>query len=147
MNTIQELKELGFEVASNKVEQSQEFVRKSAIAYEHFDFISAEDVKKFQEILKKNTLKEDKHYNTYDTLKFHNIKDYPEVPPLEVLNKLREAKEKNCFDYFEIAKIESVREVKDPILFGKVNECGDYFFIAQWDDDITLEAIRETIKK
>jgi hypothetical protein len=64
-----------------------------------------------------------------------------------VLEKMREAKKCNCFDSFEIAKIESIEVKKDPILFGRVNECGDRFFIAQWDDDVTIEAIKESIQK
>jgi len=143
---LEGLKELGFDTAVSNVEKSKELVRKSAVAYEHFDYVTQEDVDKFIEEVKGKTKKEFKDRYTYDTLKFISIKEYTEVPPADVLEKLREAKKWNCFDTFEIGKIESVVEVKDPILFGRVNECGDRFFIAQWDNDVTIEAIHAANK-
>lgn len=140
---LKELQELGFDSAVKVVEKNKELVRKSAIAYEHFDYVTPEMVSKFNEEVKAKTRKEDKNSYRYDTLVFIDIKNYTEVPPKDVLEKLREAKKWNCFDTFEIAKIESVVEMRDPILFGRVNECGDRFFIAQWEDDVTIEAIKE----
>jgi hypothetical protein len=140
---IEELQELGFESAAKKVQESKELYRKTAVAYEHFDHVSEEDVNKFNEAVRKQTQKDHNNYITYDQLKFYNVKDYLEVPPADVLEKLKEAKKWNCFDYFEIAKIESVKQMKDPILFGRIKDCGDYFFIAQWDSDVTIEAIKK----
>jgi hypothetical protein len=34
-----------------------------------------------------------------------------------------------------------VKEVIDPIIFGKIDGCTDRFFIAQWDDDVKIEDI------
>lgn len=144
---IDELKELGLESAAEKMATSQDLVRKTAIAYEHYDYISQEDVNQYNDDLKSKTIKDEKGQRHYMTLKFHALKDYPEVPPADVLQKLREAKAWNCFDEFQIAKLESVVEVPDPILFGKIKDCGDLFFIAEWDDDVTLAEIRKAIGK
>jgi hypothetical protein len=144
---VEELVELGFASAAEKVQQSQSLVRKTAIAYEHFDYITPEDVENFKNKVQNDTMKDHDGYRIYNTLLFHDIKDYSEVPPSDVLEKLRAAKELKCFDYFEIAKMESVKEVKDPILFGRIQDCGDYFFIAQWDDDVTIEAIKAASEK
>lgn len=144
--TVELLKELGMEAACDTVQSSQDLLRKTSIAYEHYDHISQEDVDKYNVALRTKTIKDVKGEKHYMSLVFKSIKDYGDVPPVEVLKKLKEAKDRNCFDSFEIAKIEAVVEVKDPILFGKIKYCGDLFIIASWDDDITVEAIREAIK-
>ena len=41
----------------------------------------------------------------------------------------------------EIAKIQDIVQTKDPIVFGCINKCADRFFIAQWDDDVSIEQI------
>ena len=62
-----------------------------------------------------------------------------EFPPDTVLDALEKAKEDNCFDTFEVAKISWIEEIKDPILFGIIEGCSDKFFISQWDDDVKIE--------
>jgi hypothetical protein len=47
----------------------------------------------------------------------------------------------DCFDSFEIAKIQWKREIKDPILFGRIDGCPDRFYVSQWDDDVRIEDI------
>lgn len=66
----------------------------------------------------------------------HEISDYPTIPPKHVLDRLKEEKEKNLFDYFTIG---SVEELPDPILFGRLFYNKDRYFIAQWGTDITLD--------
>jgi hypothetical protein len=146
-STLEMLKELGMDKAAEKVVTSRELVRKTAVAYEHYEFITTEDVAKFNEKLRSRTVKDETGYTTYDTLKFIPLKEYREVPPKSVLEALKTAKGRSCFDSFEIAKIESVKEVKDPILFGLIDDCKDLFYIAQWDDDVTIEAIKEASGK
>lgn len=142
MNT-KELKQLGFETAGKKVEEQQELMIKLHFAYQDYEFVTQEDIDKFNEQLRKQTEKKEGTYTTiYDVLKMIKIKDYTEAPPEDVLEKLKKAKADGCFDEFVIAKIESVKEVEDPILFGRIIGCGDYFFIAQWDDDVTMEMIK-----
>lgn len=63
------------------------------------------------------------------------IEEYDGVPPKEVLAKLKIHKDKALFDYFTIATVENI---KDPLLFGKINTSDDRYFIAQWDEDILL---------
>ncbi len=58
--------------------------------------------------------------------------------PDEVLGKIKEAKERKLFNEFAVLWAE---RVPDPIVLGKVNGCEDYFFIAEWGDDITFEQL------
>lgn len=78
---------------------------------------------------------------THDKLVFMTLAEYSEVPPAEVLGKLREAKARNCFDYFEVAKVQTVEVRPDPIIFGCIKGVGEKFFIAQWDNDVKIEDI------
>ena len=64
------------------------------------------------------------------------IEEYESIPPKEVLTKLRIHKDRLLFDYFTIASVENV---KDPLLFGRINETTDKYFIAQWGEDILLD--------
>mgnify|MGYP001583357486 FL=1 len=57
------------------------------------------------------------------------IEEYESVPPKEVLTKLRMHKDRLLFDYFTIASVENI---KDPLLFGRITETEDRYFIAQW---------------
>lgn len=147
MTQVERLEKLGFKKATKKIVESRDMYKKLHIAYQHYDFVTPEDVEKFKSALRARTEKDSKTSLAYDTLAFIEVKDYQEAPPAEVLDKMAEAIERECFDTFEIAKIESVKEVKDPILFGKVKECGDYFFICQWDSDVTIEMIKAEAEK
>lgn len=135
-DTADRLEKLGFKNASANLKTLENKKRKLAIAYEHYRFVRQEKIKAFNEKLKAKTL--NKTTYAYQTLAFTSIDQYTEVPPDHVLEKLGEAQEVNCFDSFEIAHI---REVKDPILFGRINDCSDRFFIDQWDDDVKIEDI------
>ena len=64
------------------------------------------------------------------------IEEYESIPPKEVLTKLRTHKDRLLFDYFTIASVENV---KDPLLFGRINESRDRYFISQWGEDIKLD--------
>lgn len=67
-----------------------------------------------------------------------NIKDYAGIPPIGVLERLKETKAKEIFDYFSIA---TVNEVKDPLLLGRINGHADRYFLAQWGNDISLDEV------
>lgn len=140
---LEKLKKLGFTAAHDRVEKSRDLARRLHIAYQNFEFITEDMVEKFRDDIKKRTTKDHKNYVEYQTLVFKPVAEYDEVPPQDVLDKMESAVQLGCFDTFEVAKIESVQEVKDPILFGRVEGCGDRFFIAQWDDDVTIEAIKK----
>lgn len=66
------------------------------------------------------------------------LSGYSSIPPTYVLKILEEHQNRNIFDYFTIAKVNSI---VDPLLFGRINDCEDRFFICQWGDDIQLDDI------
>lgn len=136
-----ELRELGLDAAANDLLAKKELKRKLTIAYERFRFVTPGVIRRFQEEVQKRTHKDHKSYYQYDQLVFIPIAQYSKVPPKEVLTAIREAKSLNCFDSFEIAKIEAVQVRKDPIVFGCIKGCDDKFYIAQWDNDVKIEDI------
>lgn len=138
----EQLEKLGFKTAADKVKKLTEKKRKLAIAYEHYRFVREEKIQDFNQKLKEKTFDRKKNgYEMWQTLTFTPVENYEEVPPMDVLNLLEEAVGRNCFDSYEIAHIKSVVKVPDPILFGRINECPDRFFIGQWDDDVSIEDI------
>jgi hypothetical protein len=138
-----ELEELGFKTAADNVKSRRELARKMRIAFEHFRVVTPDHVTRFNEELKQKTYKMENgaFTYTYQTMVFTPIEKYPEVPPTEALEKLKEAKALNCFDAFEVANIQSRTVVPDPILFGRIGGCDNRYFIAQWDDDVRIEDI------
>lgn len=143
-----DLKELGFETASQILAEKKIRAKKLMVAYEHYRFVTSDLIDKFNSDLKRKTYKEaniDKNgtysYPTYDMLKFQAIRTYTEIPPANVLEDLKLAKSRNCFDEFEIAKVQSVEVRPDPIIFGRIHGCADRFFISQWDNDVKIEDI------
>lgn len=130
------LEKLGFKRALDKITKGKKVFPKLKVAYARYGFIRQEQVDKFQEKLGKE--KAAKGY--YKRLSFSRLESYDrDVPPQDVLEKIDEAKKVGCFDYFEIAYVEEVK--KDPIVFGRIENCRDRFFIAQWDDDVSIEQI------
>lgn len=141
MNEIEKLEAVGMKAAANKIKELKELKRKMAIAYEHFRYVKQEKIDDFNKKLEAETRKENPNTYTYKSLVFIPIDIYEEVPPIEVLEKIEEAQKLGCFDSFEIAKIQDVVHVKDPIIFGRIKKCPDRFFIAQWDLDVKIEDI------
>lgn len=127
----QRLSRLGFGAAATKIKEAKIMSRKLAIAYEHYRFVRQEKIDAFNQKLRMDS-------NSYKMLAFTDINQYDQVPPGHVLEALEVAMERKCFDSYEVARIV---EVKDPILFGRINNCPDRFFIAQWDDDVKIEDI------
>jgi hypothetical protein len=158
------LKELGLDTAAAKVSHNLTLQKKMLIAYEHFRFVEPHVFDRFQAEIKSKTLrvhipcpqcenKEGKkqscgycqrtgaQHMTHDKLAFVDIKSYTEVPPMDCLMDLKKAKDLNCFDTFEVAKVETVDVRPDPVIFGLINGCVDKFYITQWDDDVKIEDI------
>lgn len=130
------LEKLGFSKALAKIGKGRKVFPKLKVAYAMYGFIRDEQVRKFQDVL--GLQKAAKGYRKQ--LSFCRIENYDrDVPPQEVLEKIEAAKAVGCFDYFEIAFVEEVK--KDPIVFGRIEGCQDRFFIAQWDDDVSIEQI------
>lgn len=142
MNYTQ-LKELGLDAAAETLQKKIDLKRKLMIAYEHFKFVSPGIVRKFQAALKAKSKKETNFSTTYDRLVFIPLATYAAIPPPDCLLDLKKAKDMNCFDAFEVAKIQAVVERKDPIIFGTIQGCQDLFFISQWDSDCSFEEIME----
>lgn len=141
-----ELKELGFDAASQQVQKDRELARKLRTAFEHYRVVEPEHFTRFNSDLKAKTEQKDGknqwgNITTYDRLKFTPVAQYTAVPPPEVLEALRAAKGHGCFDAFEVATIESVRVVPDPIIFGIITGSANKYFIAQWDNDVKIEDI------
>lgn len=138
---VDKLEKVGLKAASNRIKELKEYRRKMTIAYEHFRYLEQDKIDAFNKKLREESIKEDKNSRTYKCLKFIPLGEYEEVPPMEVLDKLEAAQDLGCFDTFEIAKIQDIKEVKDPMVFGRIYGCPDCFFISQWDDDVRIEDI------
>ncbi len=133
------LEKLGFVKAAASLKIMAEKKRKLAIAYEHYRFVRKEKVEAFNKKLRAETMQGKEPYNaSWKYLKFTLIQDYDKVPPEEILALLEVAQGRQCFDGYSVAHI---AEVKDPILFGFIKECTDWFFIGQWDTDVKIEDI------
>lgn len=130
------LEKLGFKRAMTKLGRGRKAFPKLKVAYARYGFIREEQIQTFQQKLEKEKAK----VGYKKRLSFSRLENYDrDVPPEDVLEKIAAAKEVGCFDYFEIAFVEEVK--KDPIVFGRIEDCKDRFFIAQWDNDVSIEAI------
>ena len=120
------LKEAGFTQASDQLAQEKEARRKRAIAQEHFLVVTEKEIKVFAEKL-----------DSSKRLMFRTVETYPKVPPVEVLDKMAEAKKLKCLDSFEVC---SVEDDPDPIIFGRINRFSqEYYYVTQWDKDVSIE--------
>jgi len=160
----QTLKDLGLDKAAATLDKKLTLKKKLAIAYEHFRFVEPHIFDRFQEEVKAKTMKvivpcpkcqnisgskencsycqrTGAQHMTHDKLSFVNLKEYPEVPPMDCLMDLKKAKDMECFDSFEVAKVETVDVRPDPIIFGLINGCEDKFYITQWEHDVRIEDI------
>jgi len=140
------LEALGLTKAAGIVKDLRKRSKQLTLAYEHFRYVRKEKIAAFNEKLKKRSLKIDgeagvDRYDTYDRLAFTPLQEYAKAPPEKVLEDLEKAQVVGCFDSSEVATIASVREYKDPIIFGRIAKCPDRFFISQWDDDVKIEDI------
>ena len=144
--TAERLEKLGMKKAAGNLETKKKLGKKLTLAYEHFRFVTPEKIGAFNEKLKaesiKLTGKKGKDLvEHYDKLCFSTLSSYEDIPPVEVLEKVEAATEVGCFDSFEVAQVKNVHVYKDPIIFGRIEGCGDRFFIAQWDNDVRIEDI------
>lgn len=129
------LGQLGFLRAGAVLKELKEKKRKLAVAYEHYRFVRVEKIAEFNQKLYDETRIDSEGYKY---LSFTPIEAYEKFPPQSVLDSLQTALDRKCFDNFQVAHIE---RVKDPILFGYVQGCTDAFFIDQWDNDVKIEEI------
>lgn len=141
--TEAELRELGLTEAANKVKHQREMARKLRIAFEHFRVVTPEQLTRFQGELMDKVSKFAIYSGTYtyQALKFTAMEAYPNVPPGDVLQAIRDARKLKCFDRFEVLTLETVEVIPDPVVFGVINGCDNKYFVAQWDDDVKIEQI------
>lgn len=140
---------------------SLSFAARLAIAYEHYRFVTQDQVAIFNRRLKEQTLKRFQSatgsvhdqpvidssgtivgralYSKYDVLNFSDWDSYKGTPPGDVMEAASKANDLGIFDVLEVAKVQSEVEYHDPILFGRILGCGDRFFIAQWDNDVKID--------
>ncbi len=154
---IEELQECGFAAAAKEMELQKgiatpELREKLRLAFEFYRVVEPRHIDEFNMSLRKKTrsrVREGGQFRlTWQELEFTRIENYRHVPPPEVLVELRKAKGLKWFDYFEVATIGIRTEyrtiptrIKDPILFGRIKESENRYFIAQWDDDVKIEDI------
>ena len=124
-----------------KARKNLELAKKLQIAYAKYGYVPAEKIDLFNERLKKESMEDEGTALSYKRLLFTPTEDYTKVPPGAVLDRLAEAMDEGIFDKFEVATVQWVKEVKDPIIFARIIGCTDLFFIAQWDDDVSIEEI------
>lgn len=131
------LERLGFKGVASELMRLKARKRKLALAYELYRFVRQEQVDKFNAELKQKTGKNlDNIWDqSYQTLAFTSIASYDKVPPDSVLTSLGEAIGHKCFDSFEVGYI---KNVEDPLLFGRIEQCPDRFYIDGWDEDIKI---------
>ena len=146
MTNIERLETLGLKKCAGELKKELGIREKLAVAYQHFRYLTPEQLAAFNERLKKET-KKDEGKNAWGTItsykrtKQTKLAEYGKVPPDAALDALEAAQAHGCFDHFEVMEIESHKEVPDPILFGVCDGSPDLFFIAQWDEDIKIEDI------
>lgn len=134
---VSRLESLGFKQAAHDLKEKVTVAKKLMIAYEHYRYVRQEKIDSFNKELMKMTGKnmESMARMEYQTLAFKGIGEYENAPPESVLVNLEIAMGRECFDQYEVAYI---KNVKDPLLFGRIKGCPDRFFIDQWDDDVKI---------
>lgn len=152
-----EAEQAGFTQAGAEYRKKAALAAKLAVAYEHYRYVRAEKIAEFQARLKRQTERGPKpgeylgitEYGRLitevaDQLVFTAIDAYRGMPPVDVFSKVKEAKERGCFDVFEVAEINPVAtevQLPDPIIFGLIDGCTDRFFIAEWGNDVSINDI------
>jgi hypothetical protein len=134
---IAALRGLGLTYAADQLDTARQMQDKLERAYAHYRFLTREDITAFNAKLQRQA----SEASTFQRLRFTELDRYGKVPPDEVLVALAQAQDRGCFDYFEVADIESVTIVPDPLLLGRIRGSDVYFFITQWDDDVKISDI------
>lgn len=173
MNTIlaiehaAKLEAAGMTGAAKALREKADRVRRLAMAYEHFRYVTTEAVTAFMDKLRKSTSKfpsweqfraqggaawglTKKAYESspanyvkpaHDALTMEPAEAYTGLPTAEVLDKMLAAKTLGVFDSFEVAHVDPVASQvinPDPIIFGRITGCTDRFFVAEWGSDVSI---------
>ena len=135
------LKSIGLTAVAETIEETSSLSDKLKEAYARYRYLSPSAIQRFQDKLLRERTTEAGGATIYKQLRFTRLEQYPKLPPDEVLAALEQAKSYQCFDYFEVADLETVKQLPDPLLLGCVNNCADKFFITQWDEDVKIQDI------
>jgi len=109
-------------------------------------FITEEHLEKFR-------------YRIKGSLKVTPIKNFARVIPEKATRNIKWCIEKKLFDDFVVVHLDdrkdSVKETekekierkKDPICFGRIAESDNYYFVADWEDELCTLKLSDVIKK
>lgn len=134
------LKSIGLVAVAETIEETASLSEKLKEAYARYRFLTPSAIERFQQKLRDEATQAH-GVISYKRLRFTRLEQYQKLPPDEVLAALEQAKSYQCFDYFEVADLETVKQLPDPLLLGCVNNCADKFFITQWDEDVKIQNI------
>jgi hypothetical protein len=136
--SIDKLKEAGFTGITDTLTR----LDKIQMAYEKYPSISQSTIDDYNKKLRKATEIDQGWSVNYQKAKLIKLSEYMETPPEKCLDAIIEARNTNLFEDFKLLHVVWTKETKkvpDPIVFGTFKDLDDYFFITQWDDDISLE--------
>lgn len=129
-----ELHDLGLTDLANQAEaEANKRLKEMFIAEAGYKKIPREALTKFETELSNMWKK-----MVYTPLAKYTGVDGQSVPPQEVLDELKTARDTKLFDDYTVL---SVQKVPDPILCGVIKESNDLYFIAEWGDDVKLSDI------
>lgn len=139
----QEYREIGLiKIAEDLEAKANKAWKEMEISLAGYSRINRSELEKF-----KKELSDISDYTSKRELQETLLKDYIgqdgektklAVPPADVLEKLKVARESKLFDDYSVLHI---KYVPDPILCGKIAESDDLYFIAEWGDDVKLTDI------
>jgi hypothetical protein len=146
---VNTLEKAGFTQAAQMLAMVQNKQRRLLLAYEFYRYVTPEHIEAFQIKLMAAGIEVENPgtsnvYHRYAQLVFTPIEAYTGqgnkqgLPPQEVIDAVIAANDRAIFDSLEVAYVATVREYKDPIIFGRIDGCGDRFYICQWGDDVAI---------
>lgn len=122
--------ELGMTDVAKKFEHEMEVALGQASIPSGYDtFITNKEIELFR-----------KHLPKDKELVIDEIDEYDRPLPTKIQRSLKKAKDTGTFEKFVIFW---VRRVPDPILFGVVKGQKRFYFIDEWDDDVSIEDFLE----
>jgi len=111
----------------------------------------------FKLFITKNQAEKFSHSIKDETLKITPLKNFARIIPASVVKKVKKTIDKRLFDSYVIFHLDnkSVKETqkekiereKDPIIFGKINESDNYYFIGDWEDELDDLRLGDIVKE
>jgi len=98
-------------------------------------------------------------YQIKGDLKITPIKNFARIIPEKPAAKIKSAMERKLFDSYVIVhldikqqsvletKKERVEREKDPICFGRIDDCDKYYFVCDWEDEFDDLRFQDIVKK